>query len=183
MTFVIGIFSPFLAVTTQSKLSKIQISNTLNALSKIKNQTIAIMPNSDSGNKAIFKQLSNFEKKYHFIKTFRTLPREDYLGMLKNCGVLVGNSSSGIIEASCFNIPVVNIGIRQQDREKGENIFDVPNATINSILRGIKNALESSKQHRTKRTIYGDGNASKKIVKQLERITINDKLIQKQIFY
>ena len=49
-------------VTTQSKLSKIQISNTLNALSKIKNQTIAIMPNSDSGNKAIFKQLSNFEK-------------------------------------------------------------------------------------------------------------------------
>lgn len=170
-------------VTTQSKLSKIQISNTLNALSKIKNQTIAIMPNSDSGNKAIFKQLSNFEKKYHFIKTFRTLPREDYLGMLKNCGVLVGNSSSGIIEASCFNIPVVNIGIRQQDREKGENIFDVPNATVNSILRAIKNALESSKRQRIKGTIYGDGNASKKIVKQLERIKINDELIQKQIFY
>ena len=87
--------------------------------------------------------------------------------MLKNCGVLVGNSSCGIIEASSFNIPVVNIGIRQQDWEKGENIFDVPNATINSILRGIKNALESSKQHRTKRTIYGDGNASKKIIIQL----------------
>ena len=170
-------------VTTQSKLSKIQISNTLNALSKIKNQTIAIMPNSDPGNKDIFKQLSNFGKKYDFVRTFCTLPREDYLGMLKNCGVLVGNSSSGIIEASCFDIPVVNVGIRQQNREKGKNIFDVPNTSVNSILRVIKNALKSSKQHRTKRTIYGDGNASKKIIKQLERITINDKLIQKQIFY
>ena len=125
----------------------------------------------------------NFGKKYDFVRTFCTLPREDYLGMLKNCGVLVGNSSSGIIEASCFDISVVNVGIRQQNREKGKNIFDVPNTSVNSILRGIKNALESSKQHRTKRTIYGDGNASKKIVKQLERITINDKLIQKQIFY
>ena len=171
------------SVTTQSKLSKIQISNTLNALSKIKNQTIAIMPNSDSGNKDIFKQLSNFAKKHDFVRTFRTLPREDYLGMLKNCGVLVGNSSSGIIEASCFDIPVVNVGIRQQNREKGKNIFDVPNTNVNSILRGIKNALESSKQRHAKRTIYGDGNASKKIVKQLEHIIINDKLIQKQIFY
>ena len=170
-------------VTTQTKLSKIQISNILKALSIIKNQTIAIMPNSDAGNKDIFKLLSNFAKKHDFVRTFRTLPREDYLGMLKNCGVLVGNSSSGIIEASCFDIPVVNVGIRQQNRERGKNIFDVPNTNVNYILRGIRNALESSKQRHSKSTIYGDGNASKKIVKQLERITINDKLIQKQIFY
>ena len=170
-------------VTTEIDETEMQITETLNAIIKLKKKTIIIGSNLDPGNKIIYKKVIKVAKKYEFIEFYPTLPRNDYIGFLKNCGVLVGNSSSGIIEASFFNIPVVNIGIRQQDREKGENIFDVPNSTVNSILRAIKNALESSKRQRIKGTIYGDGNASKKIVKQLERIKINDELIQKQIFY
>lgn len=114
----------------------------------------------------------------------KTIPRSDYLGMLQNCGVLVGNSSSGMIEASDFNIPVVNIGIRQKNRERGKNVFDVRDESINSIYLGIVKALRKRKHKKIKKeTIFGNGHASEKIVHYLETIKLDQKLIQKQISY
>src|SRR3972149_12176837 len=81
-------------VTSESDLSKIQIINTLKAIKKLNKTTIAIAPNSDVGNSQIFKQLKSFSRKYPFITLYPTVPRNDYLGMLKYSGVLVGNSSS-----------------------------------------------------------------------------------------
>lgn len=170
-------------VTTQSELSSRQIRNTLKAIVKIANTTIAIAPNSDAGNKTIFENLKRFSNQYKFIKMYRTLPREDYLGMLKNCAVLVGNSSSGLIEASYFNTPVVNIGIRQKNRERGDNVLDVED-DFNSIHSTIIKALKLKHQKRfLKKYIYGNGTASKKIVHHLERIIIDHSLINKQIVY
>ena len=114
------------------------------------------------------------------MKVYKNIPREDYLSLLKNCGVLVGNSSSGMIEASYFNIPVVNIGIRQQGRERGKNVIDVSNSTIN-IENGIKKAFKFNRKNSEK--IFGSGKASEKIVSKLAQIKLDDKLIQKQIFY
>ena len=108
------------------------------------------------------------------------MPRCDYLAFLKNCDVLVGNSSSGIIDAGYFSTPVVNIGIRQQDRERSTNVFDVTNTSIELIYEAIKKAIKWNKKS-IPIGPYGSGNASKKIVKILETIQINDKLIQKQI--
>ena len=171
-------------VTTETEQTEKQIRNILNAIVKIGNTTIAIAPNSDAGNRIIFQYLKKYSQKYAFIKTYQTLPRADFLGMLNNCGVLVGNSSSGIIEASYFAIPVINIGIRQEGRERGKNVIDVPtnseNLIYNTILQGIKN--KNMFMNRC-RYIYGSGNASKKIVKYLENIKLDKKLIQKQIYY
>jgi UDP-N-acetylglucosamine 2-epimerase len=95
----------------------------------------------------------------------------------------VGNSSSGIIEASYFKIPVVNIGIRQKNREKGNNVIDV-NDDSNLIYAAIKKIMNSkAKQKQQTEYIYGNGTASKKIVNILETISLNDELIQKQIMY
>lgn len=171
-------------VTTQSEQSGRQIQSILNAIRMTKKLTIAIAPNSDAGNKMIFNHLKKYSKKYDFIKTYPTIPRSDFLGMLRYCGVLVGNSSSGMIEGSYFNIPVVDIGIRQKDREKGENVLEVTDYSSSHIYRAIQQALRM--KHKIifrKKSIYGDGIASKKIVKYIERITPDKKLIQKQIYY
>jgi len=170
-------------VTTQENQSKKQIRNTLIAIVKTKCKTIAICPNSDAGHRSIFKELRIFSEKLPFIKVYENLPRSDYLGMLKNCAVLVGNSSSGLIEASYFDIPVVNIGIRQKNRERGKNVVDVVNNSQIMIYRAIMRAIRKKPKKIKNERIYGDGNASKKIVRYLETIKLNERLINKQLFY
>ena len=171
-------------VTTQTDLSIKQIQNILKAISSLKTTTIAIAPNYDAGYKKILEYLISHSKKYSFIHMYRNLPRSDYLGMLKNCGVLVGNSSSGIIEASYFEIPVVNIGIRQKGRETAKSVINVQVERSDYIQKAIIQALKRKKQHKIKKvSTYGSGLASMKIVKILEKIKLDKKLIQKQIFY
>jgi len=171
------------SVTTQVDMSKKQITSTLNAITNLKKHTIAIAPNSDAGNQEILKALTSYEKKSPFIHYYKTLPRNDYLGFLKNVGVLVGNSSSGLIEASYFAIPVVNIGIRQKNRERGKNVIDVPVEKSLDIQKAILKALNLKKSKLSNVRIYGSGNTSKKIVGILEKIKLDKKLIQKQIMY
>ena len=170
-------------VTTQIESSKKQIDNTLNAIKKLKKPTICISPNSDAGNFEIFQALQKASSDFSFIRLFQNMPRNDFLGLLSNCSVLVGNSSSGIIEASYFKIPVVNIGIRQKNREKGNNVIDVKDNSV-LIYNAIKKLFNPKSKHIGKlSSIYGSGNTSKKIIKILETILLNDKLIQKQIMY
>ena len=170
-------------VTTQTGLSRKQIQSTLNALAENKIPVIAIAPNSDAGHKEIFDELEKFTRKYSFMKSFPTIPRYDYLGFLQNSSFLIGNSSSGIIEGSYFDIPVINLGIRQEKRESGTNILNIADFDTRKISKTIKNVINSSLKFKTSKPIYGNGTASKKITKHLETIKIDDNLIQKQIFY
>jgi len=170
-------------VTTQVENTKNQITNSLKAIEIVNKPTIAVAPNSDAGNNIIFKYLDAFSKSHPSFMLFKSFPRCDYLGMLKNCKVLVGNSSSGIIEASYFKIPVVDIGIRQSNREKGPNVFHVKNDSVISIYSQLVKAVKMNKQPLSVMSIYGNGNAAKKIVKHLETIKLNQMLIEKQISY
>jgi len=169
-------------VTTQIEKTEEQILNTLEAIHRINKPTIAIAPNSDPGNNAIFKHLKSYSKFHPSFLMFESLPRSEYLGMLANCKVLVGNSSSGLIEASYFKIPVVSIGIRQKNREKGSNVLNADDS-VNSIYDKIMKALKMTKQNLSTSRIYGNGCASKKIVHHIETIKLNPNLIEKQISY
>ena len=170
-------------VTTEFEKSELQIKMTLDALSKLKNQTIAILPNSDAGNEQIINQLRIFSKKCSFLKVFPNLPRNDYLGFLKHCSALIGNSSSGLIEGSYLHTPVINIGIRQLGREKDVNVIDVPIFSKSLILNALKKSLKKKNKKIKNSSIYGTGNASKKIVQYLETIPINPQMIQKKLVY
>ena len=170
-------------VTTEFEKSDLQIKMTLDALSKLKNQTIAILPNSDAGNEQIINQLRIFSKKCNFLKVFPNLPRNDYLGFLRHCSALIGNSSSGLIEGSYLHTPVVNIGIRQLGREKDVNVIDVPIFSKSLILNALKKSLKKKNKKIKNSSIYGTGNASKKIVQYLETISINPRMIQKKLVY
>ena len=169
-------------VTTQNEYTEKQIKTTLKAISQIGYQTIAISPNTDPGNSKIFKQLNFLSKKYKFVNFYASLPREDYLGFLKYSGVLVGNSSSGLIEGSYFGIPVINIGSRQLRREKAKNVIDVTNDDSDAIKRKLLSTINSKKNRYPVSYIYGKGNSSKKIVKYLETIKISKELIEKQYY-
>ena len=170
------------SVTTEINQSKKQIETTLKAISKTKKTTIVIAPNTDPGNLAIFDTLREYTNKNNFIKYFQNMPRSDYLGFLKNCAVLVGNSSSGIIESTLFDTAVINLGIRQKGRERGNNVIDIEQPTSTKIYAEIVKSLKKSK-NKNKMPLFGDGKSSKRIVKYLEHIPINKKLIQKQISY
>ena len=170
-------------VTTEFEKSGLQIKMTLDALSKLKNQTIAILPNSDAGNQQIINQLRIFSKKCNFLKVFPNLPRNDYLGFLRHCSALIGNSSSGLIEGSYLHTPVVNIGIRQLGREKDVNVIDVPIFSKSLILNALKKSLKKKNKKIKNSSIYGTGNASKKIVQYLETIPINPQMIRKKLVY
>ena len=169
-------------VTSNSQKTENYIKNILDAIVKEQKTTIAIAPNSDAGNKIIFSYIKKYSKKYSFIKYYPTIPRADYLGMLKNCKLLLGNSSSGIIEGSYFDIPIIQVGIRQHNRETGKNIIVTTGDTTEDISSAIKKAFKLKKLKKKKK-IYGHGKSSKKIVQVLENISLNNKLINNKMFY
>lgn len=174
----------FHPVTTEYEKTNSQITKILNAIIMTKRNTIAIFPNSDPGHKSIFLKLKKYSSKFPFIKLYPNLPRTDYLGMLNSCGVLLGNSSSGMIEASYFPISVINLGIRQNEREHGKNVINVKNIDTDLIFRAIRDTF---KQNHIKKieneNLYGNGTAARKITQILEKIPLNKQLIQKKISY
>ncbi|HDS09791.1 MAG TPA: UDP-N-acetylglucosamine 2-epimerase (hydrolyzing), partial [Firmicutes bacterium] len=118
------------SVSTQPENSEEEITRTLESALKFNLKTIAIYPNSDSGGRKIIKKLKEYAKCYGNIKLIKSLDRKVFLSLLKYCKVLIGNSSSGIIEAASFSTPVVNIGIRQFGRERNENVLDVKSEKV-----------------------------------------------------
>lgn len=154
------------------------------ALDTLKEQTIVIYPNCDAGSKRLIDLLESYRDK-QYIHIFKNLPHEEYLSLMKSVDLMMGNSSSGIIESPSFKIPVINIGKRQQGREKSENIVDVE-SDKNKLLKAIDFALNNKDfQKKVKRceNKFGDGNAAKKIIKKIKEVKINDKLIQKKLTY
>ncbi len=158
-------------VTTEVEMAVRQINQSIEAISYAnwnwKTQAISIYSNNDAGGKRIVGQLKNSG-----IKVFPHIAYEDFLNLMKYAGVLVGNSSSGIHEAPSFGLPTVNVGTRQQHRERGKNVLDVGCQT-SQIVEAIKKSLFDKKFIKRVRLAgnpYDNGFTAKKIVKILENI-------------
>ena len=172
------------SVSTEPETAGMQIMETLEAIKELKHQTIIIYPNSDAGGRKIIRQIEKYLF-LPFIKAFKSLPQIEYLSLLKFASVMVGNSSSGIIESSSFKLPVVNIGIRQEGRERSGNVIDV-NHDRKNIIESIQMALydkEFREQVNQSKNPYGDGKASQKIAEKLSEIRLKKRLLQKKITY
>lgn len=170
------------SISTQPENAGKQMAETMRAIKQIGIQTIVIYPNNDAGGRKIIKEIER-NAKLPFIKTFKNLDREIFLGLMACSNVMVGNSSSGIIEAPIFRLPVVNIGPRQKGRERSDKVIDVGYNSL-EIKRAIKKALcgKAFASHPQKsKSLYGKGNASKRIVKALERLKTNTRLLQKKM--
>lgn len=169
---------------TQIDKAEKQIRATLDALKEIGEQTILIYPNADAGGRKMIKVIKEYEK-YKFLQTYKSLPRKDYLGLMKYAGVMVGNSSSGSIDSPAFKIPVVNIGIRESTREQGGNKIFVDH-NKDRIIWAIKRALYDKKFKQFVRKCknpYGDGRTGKRILKIIKNIKFGNKLLKKRLTY
>jgi len=153
------------------------------SLQEIELPKIWIMPNNDAGS-SILKDLiiDAANKNIYF---FDNLPRKHYLFLLKNCQLLIGNSSSGIIESTFFKIPVINLGSRQKNRLRAKNILDVKVENKESILKAYKKSLSKkfTNNLRNVKSLYGNGESSKKILNILKKIKINSKILNKNLTY
>lgn len=172
-------------VTTEIDDVDFQIRATLDAIVSIGKQTVITYPNSDSGGRIIIRRIEEYRQKYSFIKVYKNLSQYDYLNLLNNADVMVGNSSSGIIEAASFKLPVVNIGTRQNGRLRGINVMDAAYSRKEIINAINKSLYDDNYIKNLDKCInpYGDGNASGRIVKILDDIKIDRNLIQKKITY
>jgi len=146
----------------------------LNAMDK-RIQILAFKPNSDAGSEAIRAELEARAGRGEFTLVTH-LPRSEYLSFLKHAAVLVGNSSSGIIEAATFGLPVVNVGSRQSLRQRNTNVLDVP-VSGSAIREAIATALSAPRG--TGYNLYGDGQAGPRIVAHLAEAVLDDKLMRK----
>jgi len=167
-------------VTLEIDQAPEQIRETLEAISLFQSQTVIIYPNADAGGRAMIEIIKEYEH-LPFIRTYKNIPHRDYLSLMRHSSVLIGNSSSGIIEAPSFGIPVINIGSRQRGRQRGENVVDV-DYNRESIVSAINYVL-SDEHYRNKINLknnpYGDGNSGKRITKILNEISVNNQLLQK----
>jgi UDP-hydrolysing UDP-N-acetyl-D-glucosamine 2-epimerase len=135
------------------------------ALEDVRGQIIFCYPNADAGSHELMARIRSFCAAHSYAHLFVNLPSITYWSLLREARVLVGNSSSGIMEAASFALPVVNVGMRQQGRERGQNILDA-DATVESIQAQLARACEPvfRERLRTQRNIYGDGHAAERIV-------------------
>jgi len=169
-------------VTLESDDAGDQIRETLEAIVLLKMQTIVIYPNADAGGRAMIDILREYEQ-YPFIKMYKSLVHQGYMSLLAHVSVIVGNSSSGIIEAPSFGIPAVNIGTRQRGRERALNVIDT-GYERDAIRNGIERALFDEnfrKAIQEKINPYGNGKASERIPTILTTIDINKNLLTKMM--
>ena len=168
-------------VVPESHFSAQQIKETLDAVVELGLQTILIYPNADPGGRRMIKIIKEYTDKYNFIKGFENLPRTEYLSLLKFVDVMVGNSSSGIIEAPSFHLPVVNIGTRQKGRERADNTLEV-GYDKKSIKEAIHKSLydeKFKKQVKKCKNPYYKKNSVCSIIKIMEKISINQEFLIK----
>ncbi|MBA7616556.1 GDP/UDP-N,N'-diacetylbacillosamine 2-epimerase (hydrolyzing) [subsurface metagenome] len=170
--------------TINAKNAPNEIQETLEAIVELKHQTILIYPNADAGGRKMIEVIKEYEK-HPFIKPFKSIPHKQYLSLMRIASVMVGNSSSGIIEAPSFSLPVVNIGSRQEGRQRAENVIDV-GYNKEEIKSAIKKALyDEDFKRRVKncKNPYGNGKAGVRIADILNKIKIDKKLLQKRLTY
>jgi len=166
----------------------------LKAISTVPFQQIVIIyPNNDPGGRGIMACWDELDRRSRPVlppgngdgryRLRRDLPRQIFLGLLRDAAVLIGNSSSGIIEAASFGTPVLDIGPRQKGRERGNNVIQVP-YNASRITEELLKIWNHGRPRRCRSgNIYGGDGAGHTIARVLSRLAIDSRLLRKLIRY
>jgi UDP-hydrolysing UDP-N-acetyl-D-glucosamine 2-epimerase len=170
----------FHPVTLEYSQAEVQIGEVLNAIERSKFPAVFTQPNADTGSGVITDKITSFVSIHQDSKLVNNLGPLRYFSLMKYVAAMVGNSSSGIVEAPEFKLPVVNIGLRQEGRVRGRNVIDVP-CDSESILAGIRRAVSVGFKKSLERikNPYKQDNASEIIVNKIKYVTIDKKLLIK----
>jgi len=180
--------SPYLIVTyhpvtLEFEQTESQISEILAALESTEKAVVFTMPNADTSGRIIREKILEYVGRQPNCQAVEYLGTQGYFSVMKFASAMVGNSSSGIIEAASFDLPVVNIGTRQAGRVRGQNVIDV-DYSQESIIAGIRKASDSQfrKDIQGLPNPYGDGTASELIVKTLKSVKLGDDILIKRFY-
>lgn len=156
----------------------------IEAINRLPNnyQVIVVSPNSDAGCLFVKNALKNKMRANY--KTFDNLPRIEYISFMNSASLIIGNSSSGIMEAPSLKIPCINIGNRQNGRMQAKNVINADynsdqifDAMLKAFSREFVDSLSDCENP------YGDGKSSERIITILREIDITETLINKKITY
>lgn len=175
----------FHPVTLESGTAEKQFRELLNALDKVQDMKFIITKaNADSDGRIINKMIDDYtEKNKERVISFTSMGQLRYLSAIEHCSVVIGNSSSGILEVPSFKKPTVNIGDRQKGRLQAPSIINCE-PIENKILESIEKARSKEFVSSLKNIInpYGDGNTSNKIIEEIKNF-FNKSLDLKKPFY
>ena len=169
-------------VTEEMDRAEDHVKVLVESLNHFNMRKIWILPNNDAGSETVRRVL--LQQRRSDSHVYENLTRKDYLGLLKYCKAIVGNSSSGLLEAPTFGIPAVNIGRRQANRLQGINVINA-NFVVSECIQAIEKAISIEFREYQKDCInpYGDGRSCKRILEILQNTAVNDKLLIKNLVY
>ena len=170
-------------VTLEAEQTEYQIGEVLAALETLALPVVFTLPNADTGGKTITRRVKEFTARHASARLVENLGTQDYFSFMSLAAAMVGNSSSGLVEAPSFHLPVVNIGTRQRGRIRGRNVIDV-GYERSAIIEGVRRAVsqEFKAMLKGEKNPYGSGSASEKIVDTLKGVSLDARLIVKRFF-
>jgi len=167
-------------VTLEYQQTVWQVEQLLNAIESSEHSTVFTAPNADTGGRAIRKMIEDYVQKSPKAQFVDNLGTLRYYSLMALTSAMVGNSSSGLVEAPSMGLPVVNIGTRQHRRIRGQNVIDVDN-TQAAISNGIAQATDTkfAKNLKGMTNPYGDGSATTTIIERLKNVALGEGLLRK----
>lgn len=158
-------------VTTEYQDSRKHIEETLLAINQLNIPTLWFWPNVDAGADGTSTGIRSFREKNDLqnVHFFKNMEGDDFLVLLNNAHALIGNSSVGIRECAFLGVPVVNIGSRQNKRDRGNNVIDV-DYNKEEITNAIEKIMSNGKAEPS--SVYGGGNAGETIADLLAKLPL-----------
>lgn len=158
-------------VTTEFGDARAQLVETLHAVHELGIPTLWFWPNVDAGSDEATSAIRGFRERHNpaHIRFFKNMEPADFLRLMNGSACIVGNSSVAIREGSFLGVPAVNVGARQQDRERGANVLDVGHQRV-EIRDAIRRQIEGPRPVRS--TVYGDGRAGARIAEHLATLPL-----------
>jgi UDP-N-acetylglucosamine 2-epimerase (non-hydrolysing)/GDP/UDP-N,N'-diacetylbacillosamine 2-epimerase (hydrolysing) len=151
------------------------------ALARLPGPLLFCYPNADAGSHSLIDRTRSFLQAHPAARLFVNLNPHSYWSLLSYSAMLLGNSSSGVMEAASFGIPAVNIGIRQRGREHGPNVLNAE-PTVEDILDKVRTAQDPAFRASLEGTQnpYGDGHSADRIVEVLATVPLGEELLIKR---
>jgi UDP-N-acetylglucosamine 2-epimerase (non-hydrolysing)/GDP/UDP-N,N'-diacetylbacillosamine 2-epimerase (hydrolysing) len=168
-------------LTSRPEAAGDQMAATLDALAGLNVTPVVVYPNSDAGGRRIIAEIESRPD----LTTFTSLPRAAYLGLMAAADVMVGNSSSGVIEAASLDLPVVDVGPRQEGRERAAHTLRVPHerAAIRSAVERCLTDEAFRRQVADCENPYDRGGAGENVADRLATADLDDRLLRKRLTY
>ncbi len=166
-------------VTTEYGDGERQINETLAALDELRMPTIMLWPNADAGSDDIARGMRKFResRRPDYIRFYKNFPIDTYVRLMASCACAIGNSSAPLREGAFIGVPTVNIGSRQQGRDRGANVMDAGNSRA-EIVAAVRRQIAHGRYPSDH--LYGDGGAGPRIAAVLASAPLR---VQKRLQY